>query len=563
MKKLVYLIVLAALLLAGCAQKELAMDMRVVAKAGDIEFTLFDLDCYMLRMNYSDAADELYKKQDFLTQHLEKLLIADAGIKMGLLDSVEVDSGQVSRLLYEAIYRNEVTHKLNVTDKTVRKFWEKFGGQAHLAQIMVNDLNLADSLYDVLKNDPDKFGELAGAFSEDKASRENEGDIGWRRFNDIPYELLDVCFSLKPNEISKPTKSQFGYHLIKFFEKRLNTEEDYEKEKKIYHQQYSLFRRTVLQREFAERVGPQLHFKINRDVLQMLIDKAIKLQEEKFTPDTPMSSCISSSDLTDSEKQSVIAQFDNNEYTADNFLAEFKRQNGKEGANFDKIEFAEYTITMMIMPRLMRQYGYISGVEGTPEFKRQYDDTKIALVYLEVIHDLIDTIAVSDDEVKARYEKTIINFTEQEQIRVWEIQSETKEEAQDILNQLKRGKSFAELAKRTIREGYAEKGGDLGFCSETYNKWAYFRAKGKKEGDYFGPFEKDGKWSVIKIGQIIPKKVKPLSEVEFTVRQMVLGTKKYDIRNNFVEEQKKKVENYINLDLVKETLESGKLKDEN
>jgi peptidyl-prolyl cis-trans isomerase C len=552
MKKLVSLLILTTLLFVGCGEKEPAMDMRVVAKAGDLEFTVFDLDCYMLRMNYKDADDELYKKTDFLNQHLEKLLIADAGIKLGLLDSVEVDTGQVSRILYETVYRNEITHKLNVNDKTTYKFWQKYGGQLHLALILVDSEELADSLYDVLKGDPDKFGELAAAFSEDRGSKDNDGDIGWRRFTDIPYELLDVCFSLKPGAISAPVKSQFGWNIVRFFERNKFTEEDYAAEKQIYQQQYSLFRRSILQRDLAERLIPVLHYKLDHDALLMLIDEGTKLRDEKYTPDTPLSKCISSSDLSEEDLSRTLASFDGFNYTIDDFFSDLRRQYSREGLNFDAVDYAEYSVLMFVLPRMMRQYGFINKIQDTPEFARQYNDAKIGLIYQKMLHDyILDTVVVSDDEVKERYEKTIFNYTKPEQIECWEIQLNTEQEANDILNQLKHGKPFKDLVGLTARPGFAEKGGYLGMCTSQVYYWAYAAAKGRKQGDYAGPIEQDGKWSIIRVGKRIPEKVTPLSEVESSVRDMTLGAKKYAVKNAWVDQRKKEVENFIDYDLVK------------
>ncbi|MGQ9495485.1 MAG: peptidyl-prolyl cis-trans isomerase [Thermoanaerobaculaceae bacterium] len=64
------------------------------------------------------------------------------------------------------------------------------------------------------------FGALARQFSEDPASRENGGDLGWFSRNRMVKEFEDVAFSLKPGEVSDPVRSQFGYHVILVEEKR-------------------------------------------------------------------------------------------------------------------------------------------------------------------------------------------------------------------------------------------------------------------------------------------------------------------------------------------------------
>lgn len=64
------------------------------------------------------------------------------------------------------------------------------------------------------------FGALAREFSEDPASRENGGELGWFSRNRMVKEFEDAAFSLKPGEVSDPVRSQFGYHVILVEEKR-------------------------------------------------------------------------------------------------------------------------------------------------------------------------------------------------------------------------------------------------------------------------------------------------------------------------------------------------------
>lgn len=64
------------------------------------------------------------------------------------------------------------------------------------------------------------FGALAREFSEDPASRENGGDLGWFGRNRMVAEFDEAAFSLKPKEVSDPVRSQFGYHVILVEEKR-------------------------------------------------------------------------------------------------------------------------------------------------------------------------------------------------------------------------------------------------------------------------------------------------------------------------------------------------------
>jgi len=76
----------------------------------------------------------------------------------------------------------------------------------------------AFELYERIKKGED-FAKLAKEFSEDPGSAPRGGDLGpfTRGIMVKPFE--DVAFSLKEGEVSKPVRTQFGYHIIKVYKK--------------------------------------------------------------------------------------------------------------------------------------------------------------------------------------------------------------------------------------------------------------------------------------------------------------------------------------------------------
>ncbi|MGH6763905.1 MAG: peptidylprolyl isomerase [Phyllobacterium sp.] len=99
----------------------------------------------------------------------------------------------------------------------------------------------------------------------------------------------------------------------------------------------------------------------------------------------------------------------------------------------------------------------------------QTDDFKSRMIFLKdrALHNeffksqIVDKI--TDDEVRARYDKEMAAMTPQNEVRARHILVKTKEEAQAIIKELDGGGSFEEIAKAKSTDGAAAQGGDLGY----------------------------------------------------------------------------------------------------
>ncbi|OAM29387.1 peptidylprolyl isomerase [Eikenella longinqua] len=71
------------------------------------------------------------------------------------------------------------------------------------------------------------FGQLARQYSQDAGSAGNGGELGWLSVGETVPEFERAMSALKPGEISRPVRSQFGWHVIRLVEVRTpNTPED-------------------------------------------------------------------------------------------------------------------------------------------------------------------------------------------------------------------------------------------------------------------------------------------------------------------------------------------------
>lgn len=73
---------------------------------------------------------------------------------------------------------------------------------------------VADSILTLVKNNKDKFEEIAKELSVDKVSGAKGGDLGWFTYNRMIPEFRDYAFENNVGDIGI-VKSQFGFHIIR------------------------------------------------------------------------------------------------------------------------------------------------------------------------------------------------------------------------------------------------------------------------------------------------------------------------------------------------------------
>jgi parvulin-like peptidyl-prolyl isomerase len=76
-----------------------------------------------------------------------------------------------------------------------------------------------------------KFDDLARQYSDDKASAERGGDLGFVSKGTLVKEFEDAAWALKPGETSGPVKTQYGLHIIRVVEVKEAAKADFDKVK--------------------------------------------------------------------------------------------------------------------------------------------------------------------------------------------------------------------------------------------------------------------------------------------------------------------------------------------
>ena len=134
------------------------------------------------------------------------------------------------------------------------------------------------------------FATLAMELSDDKASAQKGGDLGWFGIGRMVRDFEAAAFTLQPGETSEIIKTQFGYHIINLKEKR--GVEPFEKKKADIQRmmQYD-DRGSAAKTSFINKLKKDYNFQINQQevtLAKVLIaqhadnDSLLKTESEKY-----------------------------------------------------------------------------------------------------------------------------------------------------------------------------------------------------------------------------------------------------------------------------------------
>lgn len=462
-------------------------DGPILARVGDEVITQKDLETALKKM--PERKREKFRDKT-LDQLIEVKVFSNEARNAGLdkdPKTKEALEKATKEILAQQFIKKIIDEKSQPSEEDMKKYYSEHKEQfiipegVSIQQIVGKNKEDAEAILEKLKKGA-SFEEMAKRKSIAR-SYKDEGRLGWLYKGRMDPELEKAAFTLEKDKLSDVIKTGEGYQIIKVLAKSDKREMTFEEAKANI--KYELFWKK--KKELMEQYYKQA--KVNKNpseegVLFKIGDEAFK--EEILTPVLAKAS--------DKEKEKV------------------------------KQRWINYFIDTTVFSREATKAGLEKDPEVAYELKKRTDEVLAGAFQKKFIY---GKFQINDKDVADYYQSHPEEFKTPLGVKIKTILVKTKEEADNILKELKEGTSFDTLAKEKSIHPSASKAGDIGWFGKGQQDPELEKAAFSLEKDKVSDVIKtpDG----YQIIQVIDKKggnIRTLSEVTGMIK-MKLQTQNF------------------------------------
>ncbi len=161
-------------------------------------------------------------RQHIIDNLTTQILASQEAVKKGLDKKPEVQNQieMTKTTVLAQSYAHDFFTNYKPTDADLQTAYDKMkadatGNQYHARHILVKTEDEAKAIIAKLKKDPNAFGDLAKAQSQDPVSKVKGGDLGWFDAKMMVPEFTAAVAKLDKGKFTQePVKTNFGYHVI-------------------------------------------------------------------------------------------------------------------------------------------------------------------------------------------------------------------------------------------------------------------------------------------------------------------------------------------------------------
>ncbi|MBZ0264816.1 peptidylprolyl isomerase [bacterium] len=546
---------LGVMIFAGCG-----LDTNTVAKVGDWKLSVDEFKDEVMK-KYRTPERAASATQEDLERLLDELVIeqlktVDAYNK-GLDSDPEIKEAydqEIERQVVRKLFESEIRDKV-VSEADIRDFYDNDVEELHASHILIKTENrseeearaLADKVYNLAIAPGAKFSKLAKEYSEDETSQVEGGDLDWFRYGRMVEPFQDAVFAMKTGEISKPVKTEYGWHVINLHERRKV------KDRKPFPEAKEDIRQQLLRQRGKQVEAAATDFIEREKTNRGLVYNKENLASVKSKIETNERHPGIFALLTQEEQEMEIASFDDGQKKV--LMSDIKDNLNKVGQSGMEIDWVEdigpklidqFIMIEYLLPDAAKKLGYYEDAKVLEKAKTTRDRKVLYEAKQQMV---LQKSEPTNEQVKEYYNAHSEEFMTEVQVTLIEILvgENDKELAKELVERAKTGENMRDMAlKYSIREDVKETKGVLGPIKKTQYGVIGKEAVKTAVGEVRGPIIHGKNWSVFKVISKEEPQVEDFEKVKAKVETAVRRQLRNESEENWVKSLKSSIPYKVN-----------------
>ncbi len=447
--------------------------------------------------------DNLQTREDLLDQMInEKLLIQEFN-RLKMDDSPEFKRKANSirdQFFLDELRKRAFFDTITVNEAEIKRLFDFYNQKVSARHLFARTKDEADKLFQELQKGA-SFGELASYVFQDSSLAANGGYLGYFGKDEMDPAFEKVAFSLPVGEISQPVQTDFGYSIIKV-EDRIHipivSESDYRKSRPVLINE---IKRNKIDK-YAQEHGNQLANQLNPEFDQSVIDF---LYSELFLPENEANFVVERElvipeKLFETVKNDRVVNFDGGNWTVEIFLKHAKSTSRRQQQRIKNLDdLKKFILGLLVRQELIKQAERLD-VGKDKKVHQEIEHAIDGYIVTHMVKTITDSSTVPTEALQEIYNENPGDYVFPAEANIQEILVATKQQAYELMERIRNGEDFSEIAQtHSIREWAKNRGGKLGFAPKDKYGALGDTIFAMQAGETIGPVEIEGYYSIIKL----------------------------------------------------------------
>jgi len=450
-------------------------------------------------------------KLEFLYSMIAEKLLALGAVEMGLDKDPEVQRAlkQTEKLLVlDALYKQEIKNKVEVTDKEIFDALPKFNTEVEIHYIVAETKEKADSIWNLLKGGEDFDTLMAKLDQKNNIEKLRWGEI-YEPIEKIVYDYLAV------GEVYQPVEVDSLWYIIKLAGKTSKfglSPDEIESAKSQVKKIIQTRKEKQRFIEFVNQFGKGKMLKVDSRLLKLLYSEINSIVEKKKFVRKEEKVSIYPLALLRDDFLDIKIKLANH---LNDYFLKGDTFNRTLDYVIDQIAFKGFVLRSemqsvggtlnsilktIINEEFLALEGYRRGLDKSPEVLKDMEMWRDAYLAYAVKKSILDSLKFKRSITAEELLKSYSSSEDVWEIKIQEILVDDIKLADSLLNLIKSGYDMGELAKRFSKRDWArENAGVIGYVLSNQLGEIGQIAKSLEIGQVYGPFYTDEGYSIFKL----------------------------------------------------------------